>query len=186
MARISSYVIQYVNFLTMLLSLAVLGFGAYLATRHGDCEKFLTVPVLAIGGFIFVISLIGFIGAWKDIPILLWIYLIVMFFLLAAMAAFTVFAFIVTNSGAGHAVSGRGYKEYKLGDYSHWLQKTLSNTNNWKHLKSCLVKTKYCNNLIRDYKTLEAYNKADLSPIQSGCCKPPSECGYTAKKCVLL
>lgn len=182
MARLSSYVIQYVNFLTLILSLAVLGFGAFLAIKHdGDCEKFLTIPVLATGGFILLVSLVGFVGAWKDIPILLWIYLIVMFFLLAAMAAFTAFAFVVTNGGAGHAVSGQGYKEYRLGDDTHWLQKSLRNPTNWKHLKSCLVKTKYCSTLSKQYKSLKEYKNAALTPIQSGCCQPPSECGFSAK-----
>eukprot|EP00249_Psilotum_nudum_P036827 c8835_g1_i2 orf=1047-1661(+) len=108
-------------------------------------------------------------------------YLLVMFLVLAALAAFTVFAFVITNSGTGHAVSGRGFKDYKLGDYSHWLQKRLNDTENWKHLKSCLVKTKYCDNLIKDYPTLKEFNHAQLSPVQSGCCRPPSECGYPAK-----
>lgn len=181
MARLSNGVIQIVNFLALLVSLAILGFGAFLATRHGDCEKLLDVPVLVLGGFILIISLVALIGSLKDIPILLWIYLILMFFVLVGIAAFTVFFFVVTHDGGGHAVSGRGYKEYKLGDYSHWLQKKLNNSNDWKHLKSCLVKTKYCSDLIKDYKTLKAYEKADLTPIQSGCCKPPSECGYSAK-----
>lgn len=32
-----------------LLSLAIIGFGIWLATRPGDCEKYLTVPVFVIG-----------------------------------------------------------------------------------------------------------------------------------------
>eukprot|EP00249_Psilotum_nudum_P010568 c22618_g2_i3 orf=1-663(-) len=179
--RFSTFVIQWVNFITLLISLGVLGFGTFLATRHGDCEKFFTTPVLVIGAFIFVISLIGFIGALKDIALLLWIYLLIMFLLLAALAGFTIFAFVITSNGAGHSVSGQGFKDYKLEDYSGWLQERLNNRKNWKHLKSCLVKTKNCNNLIKEYPTLKEYEHAELTPVESGCCRPPSECGYHAK-----
>ncbi|XP_057870724.2 tetraspanin-10 isoform X5 [Cryptomeria japonica] len=89
--------------------------------------------------------------------------------------------FIITNNGAGHTVSGQRYKEYRLEDYSQWFQKQLNNTSNWKHLKSCLVKPDYCNKLIKEYKTLKQYKRAKLSPIEAGCCRPPSECGYPAK-----
>ncbi|XP_057870720.2 tetraspanin-10 isoform X2 [Cryptomeria japonica] len=181
-SRVSTYVILWVNLFTLLVSIGVLGYGTWLGARHSDdCNKFLSAPVLVIGASVFLISLIGFVGALKNVPILLWIYLILMFLLLAAIAAFTVFAFIITNNGAGHTVSGQRYKEYRLEDYSQWFQKQLNNTSNWKHLKSCLVKPDYCNKLIKEYKTLKQYKRAKLSPIEAGCCRPPSECGYPAK-----
>ncbi|KAK2999755.1 hypothetical protein RJ639_024287 [Escallonia herrerae] len=86
--------------------------------------------------------------------------------------------FIVTNNGSGHNVAGLRYKEYQLQDYSSWFLKQLNNTNNWKHLKSCLVKADDCSNLSRKYKTLKQYKLAKLTPIEAGCCRPPSVCGY--------
>ncbi|KAL6328465.1 hypothetical protein AAG906_038340 [Vitis piasezkii] len=66
--------------------------------------------------------------------------------------------FIITHNGSGHNV------EYRLQDYSSWFLKQ-NNTRNWKHLKSCLVKSEdYCK----------------INPIEAGCCPPPSECGYPA------
>lgn len=78
----------------------------------------------------------------------------------------------------------------------------LNSTHNWKQLKSCLVKTDDCNNLSKRYKvkistwnfyfsyisslvyvdvfgyllqTLKQYKLAKLTPIEAGCCRPPSE-----------
>lgn len=93
---------------------------------------------------------------------------------------FTVLAFIITNTGTGHAVAGSKYKEYRLQDYSSWFVKQLNDTDKWIHLRSCLVKSDDCNSLSKRYKTLKQYKLADLTPIESGCCRPPAECGYPA------
>lgn len=196
-----------------LLAVGVMGFGVWMSTHHDGCRKSLTLPVLGLGGLIFVVSIIGFLGALKKNSILLWIvsllnykfaafrfsllllilsfylayfltfswqYLIILCFILVAILVFTVLAFIVTNNGSGHSVAGLRYKEYQLQDYSSWFLKQLNNTNNWKRLKSCLVKSEDCNNLSKKYKTLKQYKMAKLTPIEAGCCRPPSECGYPA------
>ncbi|KAJ7520013.1 hypothetical protein O6H91_20G063500 [Diphasiastrum complanatum] len=87
------------------------------------------------------------------------------------------FAFVVTNRGAGHALAGKGYKEYRLGDYSTWLQKRVQNSNNWGKIQSCLSDGEVCSSLSK-YTSLYSFNSANLSPVQSGCCKPPTACGY--------
>ncbi|XP_010255453.1 PREDICTED: tetraspanin-10 isoform X1 [Nelumbo nucifera] len=176
----STFVIRWINFLTMLLAIAVICFGVWMSTHHDGCRKSLTLPVLALGGFILVISLIGFMGALKNISILLWIYLVLLCLILVGILVFTVLAFIITNNGSGHSVAGLRYKEYQLRDYSSWFLKQLNNTKNWAHLKSCLVKSEDCNNLPKKYKTLKQYKMAKLTPIEAGCCRPPSECGYPA------
>ncbi|KAJ7559099.1 hypothetical protein O6H91_04G069900 [Diphasiastrum complanatum] len=174
-SRPSSFLITWINLLTTILSLGVISIGIWLTTKHGDCEKFLTTPVFIIGGCVFIISLLGFIGAWKESSCLLWIYLAVMFLLLCVIAVFTIFAFVVTNSGAGHIVSGQGYKEYRFGDYSHWLQRRMSNPQNWMHLRSCLVRSQYCSNL---QKSVDQLKETEVNSVESGCCRPPTECGY--------
>ncbi|XP_016567446.1 tetraspanin-10 isoform X2 [Capsicum annuum] len=160
----SIFVIRWINFLTMLLAVGVVGFGIWMGAHHDGCRKSLTLPVLGLGGVIFVVSIVGFFGAWKNNTILLWIYLIMLCLILVAILVFTVLA----------------YKEYHLQDYSSWFLKQLNNTHNWKHLKSCLVKTNDCSNLSKRYKTRKEYKLAKLTPIEAGCCRPPSECGYPA------
>ncbi|KAI7743105.1 hypothetical protein M8C21_013599 [Ambrosia artemisiifolia] len=125
-------------------------------------------------------SVVGFLGAQKNNSILLWMYLIILFLILLGILVFTVLAFIITNNATGHNVAGWRFKEYHLQDYNKWFLKELNNTHNWKRLQSCLVKSDDCNNLSKRYKTLKQYKSAKLTPIEAGCCRPPSQCGYPA------
>ncbi|XP_020573043.1 tetraspanin-10 isoform X1 [Phalaenopsis equestris] len=151
-----------------------------MSTHHDQCHRTLTLPVIGLGALILLMSLVGFLGALKNIMVLLWVYLAMLFLMLVAILVFTVLAFIITNNGSGHAVSGVRFKEYHLQDYSVCFLRQLNNTKNWGRLKSCLVKTDDCNNLPIKYKNLKAYKSAELTPIEAGCCRPPSECGYPA------
>ncbi|XP_076912655.1 tetraspanin-10-like [Bidens hawaiensis] len=103
-----------------------------------------------------------------------------LFLVLVGILVLTVLVFIVTNNASGHNVAGLRYKEYELQDYGSWFIKKLNNTRNWKHLQSCFVKTVVCNSLPKRYQTLKQYKLAELTPIEAGCCRPPSQCGYPA------
>ncbi|KAK1430598.1 hypothetical protein QVD17_13457 [Tagetes erecta] len=177
---VSTFVIRWINFLTMLVAVGVIGFGLWISTHHDGCRKSLTLPVLVLGALIFTISIVGFLGALKNNSILLWMYLIILFLILLGILVFTVLAFIITNNRTGHNVVGLRFKEYHLQDYNKWFLKELNNTHNWKRLKSCLVKADDCNTLAKKYKTLKQYKSAKLTPIEAGCCRPPSQCGYPA------
>ncbi|KAJ4761184.1 Tetraspanin family protein [Rhynchospora pubera] len=180
--RLSNNLVGILNFLTFLLSIPILAGGIWLkthATKATECEKFLQDPLIAIGVFLLLVSLAGLIGACCRVTWLLWVYLFVMFVLILVLFCFTIFAFVVTNKGAGEAVSGRGYKEYRLGDYSNWLQNRVNSTKNWNKLRSCLVDSKVCKSLEEKTESYQQFYTDYLSPIQSGCCKPPSECNFT-------
>lgn len=182
MVRFSNNIIGILNFVTFVLSIPILGAGIWLANRGStDCEKFLEKPVIAIGVFLMVVSIAGLIGACCRVSWLLWVYLLAMFLLIVLLFCFTVFAFVVTNKGVGEVVSNRGYKEYRLGDYSHWLQKRVENTGNWRKIRSCIMDAKVCKSLADDSvnKVADTFYQENLSPIQSGCCKPPTSCGFT-------
>ncbi|KAE9464286.1 hypothetical protein C3L33_03814, partial [Rhododendron williamsianum] len=155
MLRLSNNLIGILNFLTFLLSVPILWAGIWLHRRGiTECEKFLDTPLIVLGVFLLLVSLAGLVGACFRNSLLLWIYLVVMFLLILVLLFFTVFAFVVTNKGAGEVLSGKGYKEYRLGDYSHWLQKRVNSTKNWSKIKSCLMDGK------------------------SGCCKPSNDCNF--------
>lgn len=182
MVRFSNNIVGILNFVTFLLSIPILGGGIWLANRAStDCEKFLEKPVIVIGVFLMLVSIAGLIGACCRVSWLLWVYLLAMFLLIVLLFCFTVFAFVVTNKGVGEVVSNRGYKDYRLGDYSHWLQKRVENTDNWKKIRSCILDAKVCNSLANDSgnKVADDFYQQNLSPIQSGCCKPPTSCGFT-------
>lgn len=100
------------NLVTLVFSLPIIAVGIWLAKQHNTvCYHFLEWPVIAIGGFILVVSLVGMLGAWcNNFKSLLVPYLIVMFVLIAFLFVFTIFAFVVTNTGGGDAVPGKGFQ----------------------------------------------------------------------------
>lgn len=177
--RCSNNLVGILNFLIFVLSIPILIGGIWLS-HHGtsECERFLDKPVIALGVFLMVVSLAGLIGSCCRVNWLLWVYLFVMFLLIVILFCFTVFAFVITNKGAGEALSGKGYKEYRLGDYSNWLQKRVDGKD-WDKIKSCLIDAKVCQSLEQENDTTASqFYVKNLSPIQSGCCKPSNDCNF--------
>ncbi|XP_028790603.1 tetraspanin-7 [Neltuma alba] len=181
MCHLSNTLIGILNFFTFLFSIPILWVGIWLS-KHGatECEKWLDKVFIVLGVFLLLVSLAGLAGACCRISLLLWIYLVAMFLLILVVLAFTIFAFVVTNKGAGKVLSGKGYKEYRLGDYSHWLQKRVNDSNNWKTMKSCLQAGQYCSVYQKLYAKddVNEFNKEKLTPLQSGCCKPSNDCNF--------
>ncbi|GMI89138.1 tetraspanin8 [Hibiscus trionum] len=179
--RLSNNLVGILNFITFLLSIPILGAGIWLS-REGvtECEQFLDKPVIVIGAFLMIVSLAGMIGACCRVTWLLWLYLVVMFLLIVLGIVFTIFAFAVTNKGAGETLSGRGYKEYRLGDYSNWLQKRVTDGKNWNKIKSCLADSKVCTDFHDKYLNVSVseFYQEHLSSVQSGCCKPSNDCQF--------
>ncbi|KAK4337606.1 hypothetical protein RND71_042093 [Anisodus tanguticus] len=98
-------------------------------------------------------------------------------FLEKPVIALGVFVLLVSLAGAGEKISGKGYKEYRFGDYSNWLQKRVDK--NWNRIHSCLVDSKICNSLIQKSNTkADDFFKEHLSALQSGCCKPSNDCNF--------
>ncbi|KAL2502398.1 Tetraspanin-8 [Forsythia ovata] len=181
MVRVSNNLVGILNFVTLLLSIPIIGGGIWLSKQaNTECERFLDKPVIALGVFILLVSLAGLVGSCCRITWLLWVYLVVMFLLIVLLFCFTIFAFVVTNKGAGKAVSERGYKEYRLGDYSNWLQKRVNSDKNWNKIRSCLQDSKICQRLLDDGSStkVQDFYKEHLSALQSGCCKPSDDCHF--------
>lgn len=167
------------NLMTLLLSIPILVMAAWLYNAKGsECYTFLQKPVIFVGIAIFVLSLVGCIGAIKSWSWLLWIYLFLMAILIMLLAAFTLFAFIVTAPGGGTTIGAYKYKEYNLGDYSVWLQDQINSTSGWRTLRSCMVDDQFCDHLSKDFLTVAEIQNASLTPLESGCCRPPVGCGF--------
>ncbi|OVA08460.1 Tetraspanin/Peripherin [Macleaya cordata] len=66
-----------------------------------------------------------------------------------------IFAFVVTRPDGSYEVPGRGYKEYRVDGFSSWLRNYVTKSENWGKIRTCLAQS------------------------NSGCCKPPTVCGFT-------
>ncbi|KAG4910721.1 Tetraspanin-6 isoform B [Glycine soja] len=176
MYRFSNTVIGFLNLFTLLASIPIIGAGLWMARSSTTCENFLQTPLLVIGFVVLVVSLAGFIGACFHVACALWLYLVVMLFLIAALMGLTIFGFGVTSKGGGVEVPGRVYKEYHLQDYSPWLRKRIQDPRYWNTIRGCILGSKTCEKLA-SWTPLD-YMQRDMSPIQSGCCKPPTACTY--------
>ncbi|PQP92148.1 tetraspanin-3 [Prunus yedoensis var. nudiflora] len=183
--RSSNHLIGLLNFATFLLSIPILGGGIWLSSRanNTDCLKFLQWPLIIIGVSIMVVSLAGFAGACYRNTFLMWVYLFVMFFIIAALIGFIIFAYAVTDKGSGRPLSNKAYMDYYLGDYSGWLEEHVAKDSNWRKIASCVRDSKVCQKMGRTVngvpQTADMFFNRKLSSVQSGCCKPPTECGYT-------
>lgn len=166
MVRVSNFIITFLNCVTLLVSLVAIGFSIWLNFNHSAtlCQKVLQKPLLILGVCLLVVSILGLIGSLCRVSFILWIYLFLLFLLIVGLLCFTLFAILVTNKNVSKALSGRGYKEIKSGDYTNWLQKYVVNEENWGEIKSCLVDTKFCQH-IPTGKGADFY-KYRLSPIQ--------------------
>ncbi|CAN6470335.1 unnamed protein product [Victoria cruziana] len=184
MYRFSNSVVGILNLFTIIISIPVIGGGLWLAKNSSTCEAFLQMPLLIIGFVILIISLAGFIGACFNIACALFLYLVIMLVLIFSLLSLTVFAFAVTSKGHGVQVPGRLYKEYHLNDYTPWLRAQVSKDSNWRGIKSCILSSKSCS-AIAQWTPLD-YLEKDMTPIQSGCCKPPTVCQYGAQGTVVI
>ncbi|KAI3446686.1 hypothetical protein Pfo_003351 [Paulownia fortunei] len=59
-----------------------------------------------------------------------------------------------------------------------WLKMMVQIDSNWNNIKSCLFDTRICRDLGSRSDNLKpyGYTTSKLSPIESGCCNPPSIC----------
>ncbi|KAK9124350.1 hypothetical protein Sjap_013952 [Stephania japonica] len=180
----SNSLVGFFNFLTFLASVPVLGAGIWLSSRANtaDCLKFLEWPFIAIGVSIMVVSLAGFAGACYRNTYLLRFYLVAMFFIIVALIGFVIFAYGVTSRGSGRLVLGRVYRDYYLTDYSGWLEERVADEKYWADISSCVRESRVCARIRRELggvpEPAELFYIRPLTPVESGCCKPPTECNF--------
>ncbi|KAL0794895.1 hypothetical protein Bca101_066272 [Brassica carinata] len=182
MFRVSNFVVGLANTLVMLVGASAIGYSIYMFVHQDvtDCESAIRAPLLTTGIVLFVVSLVGVIGSCFKENLAMVSYLIILLAGIVALMVFSVFLFFVTNRGAGHVVSGRGYREYRTVDFSTWLNSFVGGKR-WVGIRSCLAEASVCDDLSdgRVSQIADAFYHKNLSPIQSGCCKPPSDCNFT-------
>ncbi|KAL8053439.1 hypothetical protein ABFX02_05G071100 [Erythranthe guttata] len=177
---LSNNVIGAINFVAMLLSIPIIGAGVWLATEaDNSCVKILQYPVIVIGVLILVVAIAGFIGGFWRISWLLIFYLIAMLVLIILLACLVGFIYMVTVNGSGHPAPSRAYLEYDLDSYSGWLRRRVQSSYKWDRIRACLSSSSMCAELNQSYRMAQDFFDAHITPLQSGCCKPPTECGHT-------
>ncbi|KAG1339117.1 putative Tetraspanin-6 [Cocos nucifera] len=162
--RCSNTVIGYLNLLTLLASIPIIGGGLWLARSSATCESLLQTPLLVLGFVVLLVSLAGFVGACFNVAWALWLFLLVILLLIAALLGITVFGFAVTGGGGGVQVPGRMYREYHLEDYSRWLRRRITEDRYWRAARTCVVGSKACAKIA--LWTPMDYLQRDLTPIQ--------------------
>ncbi|CAN0879234.1 TET7 [Linum grandiflorum] len=177
MACITKYLLGTLNIITFLISLLMFISITFMNHPHSQCDRSLQTPLVVITLFLTLVSLAGFLGICCRIRCLFLLYLSALLVLILVTVGFYVFAFVVSSIGHGRDVPGRAYKEYFLEDYTVWLRNRVSSRGKWSGIRSCLVESEACPVFNRSYGrySVSEFYKAR----QSGCCKPPSECGFT-------
>ncbi|XP_009114334.1 protein TORNADO 2 [Brassica rapa] len=178
---LSNNVICCINFISVLLSIPVIGAGIWLTTGAvNSCVKLLQWPVIILGILILLVGLAGFIGGFWRITWLLVVYLIAMLALIVLLGILVGFIYMVTiKGGSGHPEPSRAYLEYSLQDFSGYLRRRVQRSYKWDRIRTCLSTTTICSELNQTFSTALDFFNAHLTPIQSGCCKPPTKCGFT-------
>lgn len=170
--RKSNQLIGFINFLTFILSIPILGTGIWLSQKanNTDCLNFLQWPLIIIGVSIMVVSLAGIAGACYRNTVLMWLYLFVMFFVIATLLGFVIFAFVVTDHGSGRGLLNRRYMDYYLEDYSGWLKDRVATDSYWEKIGACVRDSNACKKISRYYEgvpeTADMFYARELTPIQ--------------------
>ncbi|XP_076935531.1 tetraspanin-2-like [Bidens hawaiensis] len=177
---VSNNIITTLNAIAILCSIPIITLGIWLASKpDNECVRWLRYPVLIIGILFLLLALTGFIGAYYNKQALLALYLFCNALLIIIGLVLLILAFVVTRQTGEFNVSGRRYKEYKLLGFSTWLRDHVTDEESWRRVRACLASSSTCSKLTQD-KTYSAdqFFAKDISPLQSGCCKPPTVCGY--------
>ncbi|XP_021818905.1 tetraspanin-8-like [Prunus avium] len=181
--KISNNLLGLLNILIFFVSIPIVYFGIIANKTHsgGECLDLFRKPFLVVGVFVMVMSIFGIIGGCCRVPSILWTYLAIMFLVLFAYFSVWIFAFFITwKPGGGTEIIGTGHKEFKLNRYTEWMQMRVQDKKNWKKIKHCLILGDYCPNLMPGNGTsLRDFNKVELAPVLSSCCKPSVECGFS-------
>ncbi|GLU10326.1 hypothetical protein SLE2022_271410 [Rubroshorea leprosula] len=158
---------------TFTLSLPVLAWAmCLLYMKHYECEDLLRLPRLQVGigiglVFIFLIS---------NAALLLRSRLPMVGVMLVMVPLLMMFTIGLTFVGAYKMESKR------ITASPMWFKSKVYNNNKWSEIKSYIHKSETCEEMAITSMALSSYvlNMQNLTPIQSGCCRPPTFCEMEA------
>ncbi|XP_059633092.1 tetraspanin-2-like [Cornus florida] len=176
---VSNNITSVLNFIAFLCSVPIIASGIWLASKpDNECIRWLRWPIVSIGILILLVSLLGFVGAYWNKQTLLSLYLCFMAILIVLLLTLLILAFVVTRPGGSYHVPGRAFDEYRLSRFSSWLRNHITDSDSWRKLRACLAESDTCSKLTQEFVSADQFFAAHISPLQSGCCKPPTVCGY--------
>ncbi|KAL5728818.1 Tetraspanin-2 [Ranunculus cassubicifolius] len=176
---VSNSITAILNFLAILCSLPIIGSGIWLASKpDNECIHVFRWPIVILGTLILLVALAGFVGAVWNRQGLLAFHLFCMVILIILLLAVLILSYVVTKQDGSYVVMGRGYKEYRLSGYSDWLRSHVTSGGNWGKITTCLKDSSVCSKLGENYMSADQFFSSRISPLQSGCCKPPTVCGF--------
>ncbi|KAL8456523.1 hypothetical protein ACS0TY_033823 [Phlomoides rotata] len=179
MAAVSNNITAILNFIALMCSIPIISAGIWLASKpDNECIRWLRWPLVFIGVAFLAVTLAGFVGAYWKKEGLLGVYLVCMFMLIVLLLVLLVLAFVVTRPTGAYALPGMGFREYRLQGFSSWLRDHITSDDNWGGIRACLAVSRICPKLSYKYISAADFFSAHLSPIESGCCKPPMICGF--------
>lgn len=171
-----------ISVINLLLAIPILVMGTWLTAQptSTSCETFLSAPLIALGALVIIMCIAGIYYAVRIRGLQLCCHGYIMFVLLCVLLGYSIFALAVTGAGSGERLPGKGYKEYRLDDYSKWLRNRVNGTKHWRDLKNCVFKSNVCSKFQAKYEndSREQFFSRSLSSIESGCCKPSNECNF--------
>ncbi|KAK8703100.1 hypothetical protein V6N13_021429 [Hibiscus sabdariffa] len=195
MGCICNIIVGLVNSILLSLGICLIVWGAYLSFKEvsSDCEKILAAPLLVIGNLVVLVSIIGLMGTACGSSICMMVYLSLMAVLILGVLLFTSFIFSVTNKTVSQVYdTGERMVEPKSPlDLSNWLHNKVTNEQNWKKIKSCLIDSRVCSaekhtldvdanvnvtKFFHEYFPSMVNNS--LPELKAGCCRPPDVCGF--------
>ncbi|EYU27305.1 hypothetical protein ABFS82_10G088600 [Erythranthe guttata] len=175
---VSNNLTALLNFVALMCSIPIISAGIWLASKpDNDCIRWLRWPLVFIGLAFLLVTLTGFVGAYWKKEGLLGVYLVCMFILIVLLLVVLVLAFVVTRPNGAYASPGMGFHEYRLEGFSSWLRDHVTSSDNWGGIRACLADSQTCPKLNQRFISAADFFAAHLSPVQSGCCKPPMICG---------
>ncbi|XP_013618573.1 PREDICTED: tetraspanin-13 [Brassica oleracea var. oleracea] len=151
--------------------------------KTDECNRFVTTPGIFVSFSLLFMTLAGFYAAYYKSDCLFRIHFFILFLWIFVVVAKAVFVYRLNNETNPRLYPGTKIHEFRLEDYSGWVRRLVIKDDEWYRTRRCLVKDNVCNKLFSNQNmSASEFRQMNLTPIQSGCCKPPLSCGLTYVK----